>query len=68
MRAVVGSDTAQVAEEAGGGTTGDEASAVINHQAAEAAGEVEDDDAAHDQAIDALTKGLGAQVIEDTRG
>ncbi len=68
VRAVVGSDTAQVAEEAGGGTTGDEASAVINHQAAEAAGEVEDDDAAHDQAIDALTKGLGAQVIDDTRG
>jgi DNA polymerase-3 subunit gamma/tau len=45
----------------------DEASAVINHEAALAAGDVVDDDQAHDQAIRVLAEGLGATVVEDSR-
>ena len=46
----------------------DEASAVINHEAAEAAGEVTDEAAAHDAAIRTLTAVLGAEVTSDTQG
>lgn len=68
VRAVVGSDGVENVEATEAGDTSEEASAVINHQAAEAAGEVADDDAAHDKAIEALANGLGAQVIDDTHG
>ncbi|CAN5382960.1 hypothetical protein BH23ACT9_BH23ACT9_05020 [soil metagenome] len=63
VRAVVGSDPPGSVEV----VVDDEQSAVINHEAAEAAGDLSDDDVAHDDAIRALTQGLGAEVIQDTR-
>ncbi|MEE8602000.1 DNA polymerase III subunit gamma/tau [Euzebya tangerina] len=63
INAVVGSDPPAASVE----VVDDEASAVINHEAAEAAGDVADDDEAHDQAIAALSQGLGATVISDSR-
>ena len=44
----------------------DEASAVINREAAEAAGDLVDPDVAHDAAISTLGKVLGATVITDS--
>ena len=45
----------------------DEASAVINREAAEAAGEVHDEATIHDAAIATLSKVLGAEVVTDTK-
>ena len=49
-------------------TVDDEASAVINREAAEAAGDLVDPDTAHDAAITTLTTVFGAEVISDTSG
>ncbi|MGI9015824.1 MAG: DNA polymerase III subunit gamma/tau [Euzebya sp.] len=67
IRAVVGSDPpAASGTETEHQLVDDEASAVINHEAAEAAGDITDDDGAHEQAIRALTQGLGASILSDT--
>ena len=63
IRAVVGDDGPDPPEV----VVDDEASAVINHEAAEAAGDVVDDDQAHDEAIRVLAEGLGAEVVDDSR-
>ncbi len=44
----------------------DEAADVLDSEAAEAAGEVPEPEVAHDTAVQALTDGLGAVVLDDT--
>lgn len=74
VRAVVGADpgdpqhSADAPRSATLHQVDDEASAVLDHEAAEEAGKADDAGAAHDQAIEALTEGLGATVVDDSRG
>ena len=49
------------------GGAGDEATTVAETEADEAAGARSDPDAVHDQAIDTITRGLGATVVSDER-
>jgi DNA polymerase III subunit gamma/tau len=64
LRCVVGGEPAEPVAEAD--PLDEEADAVAESEAAEAAGELPDADEAHDRAIDTLTRGLGASVVDDS--